>query len=37
MSAPAKSMAEMALESGLEGEEYALIVRRLNREAGGGL
>src|SRR5580693_8548808 len=32
MTAPAKSMAELALEYGLKAEEYALIVRRLNRE-----
>ena len=31
-SAPAKSMAELALEYGLKPEEYELIVRRLNRE-----
>jgi phosphoribosylformylglycinamidine synthase len=32
MTAPAKSMAELALEYGLKPEEYELIVRRLNRE-----
>ncbi|HEY3799507.1 MAG TPA: phosphoribosylformylglycinamidine synthase subunit PurL [Caulobacteraceae bacterium] len=32
MNAPAKTRAEQALEYGLKAEEYALIVRRLNRE-----
>jgi phosphoribosylformylglycinamidine synthase len=32
MNAPAKPMAELALEYGLKPEEYDLIVRRLNRE-----
>jgi phosphoribosylformylglycinamidine synthase len=32
MNAPAQSMAETAAEFGLQPEEYALIVRRLNRE-----
>jgi phosphoribosylformylglycinamidine synthase len=32
MNAPAKPMAELALEYGLKPEEYDLIVLRLNRE-----
>jgi len=35
MSAPAKTMAETAVEYGLKPEEYQLIVRRLNREPNG--
>jgi phosphoribosylformylglycinamidine synthase len=32
MTAPAKSMAELALEYGLKPDEYAVILKRLNRE-----